>query len=488
MEDSQDRTSTARDEKVRFRLSALGQQLIGLNDPAVALKQLQLKRKQYQEITRRTAEAHHRSILELCSALQQKQLRFERLPLIKSSPKKKRKAKTARPDLTLPPTQYAAYWKLLPSDSWRPETREGAAMASIGDKVYLYGGASRSIYCDAWVLHSLYPRWVKTQPLGIPAETRMGHSLLVHQSSLVAFGGVTAYNRGSQHRECLNSVQVLRTEGLEWYRAEPSGVLVSMRRYHCAAVVGKHMLVHGGLSEKNTFLGDAAVLNLKLMKWKTVEIQGKGPGPIAFHTSAAVYPADQLSHPDFSLYRSPESQSALSPHAGVYVFGGLDANSLAHNELYLCRTGQRPLTWVRLQTRGSPPAPRFQHTLCFLRDLGLLVVFGGRNDTRSGSGYTCFNDVHLLNVATLTWMPVSVRGEVPEARCAHAAAAVNRQIVMFGGVVGGHYCRSDTFVLELDPKNVQELIAEEDQQLQELMHKRRQSAISQKAEPLHLSS
>ena len=40
-------------------------------------------------------------------------------------------------------------------------------MASIGDKVYLYGGAN-SIYSDAWVLHSLrgedaaqgIPAWV----------------------------------------------------------------------------------------------------------------------------------------------------------------------------------------------------------------------------------------------------------------------------------------------------------------------------------------
>ena len=45
-------------------------------------------------------------------------------------------------------------------------------MASIGNKVYLYGGAS-SIYSDAWVLHSLRG---EDAP---PGHTRMGHFLLV---------------------------------------------------------------------------------------------------------------------------------------------------------------------------------------------------------------------------------------------------------------------------------------------------------------------
>lgn len=484
MEATPARATTAQDEKVRFRLSALGQQLTGLNNPAVALQQLQQKRKQFQEISRRTAEAHRRSILELCSTLQQQQLRLDRMPAVKSSAKQKRKTRALQPDMPSPPTQYSAYWRLLPSDSWRPETREGAAMASVGDKVYLYGGASRSIYNDLWVLHSLYPRWVKTQPQGLPAESRMGHSLLQYQASLVTFGGVTAYNRGSQHRECLNSVKILQTEGLQWTHVEPSGVLVSMRRYHCAAMVGKHMLVQGGLSDKNSFLSDAAVLNMRSMKWKTLEMQGEGPGHIAFHTAVAVYPAD-LATSALSLFRTPESQDRYFPQAGVYVFGGLDANSQAHNQLYLCKTGQRPLAWSLLETRGMPPTPRFQHSLSYVRDLNLLVVIGGRDDTQSGTGYRCFNDVHLLSLVTLMWTPVVVRGEVP-GRCAHAAAAVHSQVVVFGGVEGGQYCRSDTFILELDSKNVQELMLEDQRrqqrQTEELQHKRRLESRTQSAQ------
>ena len=491
------RTSTAQDEKVRFRLSALGQQLTGLNNPVVALQQLQQKRRQYLDITRRTAEAHRQSILELCTSLQQ-QVRLERMPVIKSSPKKKRKARTVRPDLTPPVTQLSVYWRLLEEDSWRPETREGAAMATVGEKVYLYGGASRSIYSDLWVLHSLYPRWVKTQPAGLPAESRMGHSLLPHQGSLITFGGVTAYNRGAQHRECLNSVKLLRTDGLQWCLVEPTGVLVSMRRYHCAAIVGKHMLVHGGLNEKNAFLNDAAVLNLKGMKWKTVEVQGAGPGYIAFHTAVAVYPPDVVSSPDLSLFRLPETQDFNFPQTGIYVFGGLDVNSQAHNQLYLCRTGQRPIAWSIVKTEGTPPSPRFQHTLSYVRDMRLLVVIGGRNDTQSGSGYTCFNDVHLLNLVTLLWTPVIVRGEVPKVRCAHAAAAVGNQVVVFGGVEGGRYCSSDTYILELDPKTVQECVVEDrrrqQRQTEEMLNKRRLESRTQSAHnstqsrPLHTGS
>jgi hypothetical protein len=96
-----------------------------------------------------------------------------------------------------------------------------------------------------------------------------------------------------------------------------------------------------------------------------------------------------------------------------------------------------------------------------MRGLNFLVVYGGRNDTHSGGGYTCFNDVHILNLATLAWAQVNVRGEVPKPKCAHAAASISTQLVTFGGVDGGKYCSSDTYILELDQKQATELFQED---------------------------
>jgi hypothetical protein len=40
----------------------------------------------------------------------------------------------------------------------------------------------------------------------------------------------------------------------------------------------------GGLSDENSFLRDGAVLNMRAMKWKTVEMEETGPGHVAFHS------------------------------------------------------------------------------------------------------------------------------------------------------------------------------------------------------------
>ena len=494
MEVGQIRSSTAQDEKVRFRLSALGQHITGLNNPEAALHQLRLKRSQFNEITRRTDEAHQRSILALFSTLHEEKQRIERMPVVRTSPKKKRMWKgrwVTRDEWQqegAQPVRYTVYWKLLQSETWRPETREGAAMTSVGEKLYLYGGASRGIYNDLWVMHMLNPRWVRTQPQGVHPEPRMGHSLAEHRGNIVTFGGVTAYNRGSQHRECLNSVKILDTEKLYWRQIDTSGVLVSMRRYHIAVVVGKHMLLHGGLNEKNAFMSDAAVLSLNKMKWKQVDIQGTGPGHIAFHCAVGVFPKGTSELPGFSLYRIPETEGPPQERviaSGIYVFGGLDANSKAHNEVLLCKTGQRPLVWSVLETKGKPPVPRFQHTMTLVKDLNILVVYGGRNDSHSGSGYTCFNDVHILNLSTLTWAEVDVHGEVPRPRCAHSAASVSTQIISFGGVDGGRYCNSDTYVLELDQKVAQDLtqddIRRHQREAEEELQRRRMESRTQSA-------
>lgn len=362
--------------------------------------------------------------------------------------------------------QFKGFWKRLEDHSRRPEAREGAILAAIGQKTILVGGASRSIFNDIWVLYVLNPQWTLAHPPGPPFEPRMGHSAVNYQGKILLFGGETAFNRSSQLRECLNTVKCLKPDTVEWLPVLATGSAVVMRRYHSAAIVGKHMVIYGGLSEKNAYLGDCMVLNLDSWKWKSVEIHGKGPGPIAFHAVISVFPG--FNNEQTRLFSSPPStipNSSLKQQ-GMYLFGGLDANSQVHGVLYVLQTGQRPLTWVRPETLGTSPSPRFQHSFTLLPEIKTLVLFGGRNNEKSAEGYSCFADLHLLNLEDMTWRQVRTEGISPGARCAHAAVAVSGKIVVFGGVDGGKYCSGDTFVLEMDQKVVQDCIREQEREAQ----------------------
>jgi len=92
------------------------------------------------------------------------------------------------------------------------------------------------------------------------------------------------------------------------------------------------------------------------MKWKTVKIHEKDLLP---------FTPQQTNFP----YLYAVVQRAKTQEYMCLV----EANSLAHKELYLCHIGKKPLTWVRL---CSPPFPLLAHSAF----LDLLVAFGGCND------------------------------------------------------------------------------------------------------------
>ena len=478
--------ATPRPEELQqFRSSPLGQRLQTLNSPSETLKQLTLKRRQYEEIQRQSDLLQTLRLSRVTQEVNLEKAKIYRMPKVKKSPRDKRKRNAA----SRVSTELAAlgeegrespalvvgmkgFWRKVQGDIHRPESREGASFLSINQRVYLLGGSNRSIYNDLWVFFPQKSTWIRGEAWGVDPEPRMGHSAVSHNSQIVVFGGVTTFNRGTQSRGCLNTVKILRTEGMEWKQVDTAGECVVMRRYHSASMVGKHMLVYGGLSEKNAVLGDLLVLSMENYHWNEVKATGEGPGPLAFHTSVAVYPG--FNSDSVLLYRTldepfpPPKYPIQIP--GVYLFGGLTAAGLALNSLYILETNQRPLHWTKPAVSGLIPSPRFHHSLSLCPELNGLVLFGGRNNTSFSGGYSCFSDVCVLDLTSLTWTELNCQGEVPVSRCAHAGVLLNLQLIVFGGVDGMKYCSGDTFILELDQKVAVTCIRERQRQIQRMEH------------------
>ena len=91
--------------------------------------------------------------------------------------------------------------------------------------------------------------------------------------------------------------------------------------------------------------------------------------------------------------------------------------------------------WVRLKTNGSPPAPRYFHSVCALGDTK-LVCYGGmvpisvakdqQQDASGGQqqseqGVTVMSDVHVYDIGTQFWTSVAAPNP-PPGRYAHCAA------------------------------------------------------------------
>ena len=56
--------------------------------------------------------------------------------------------------------------------------------------------------------------------------------------------------------ECLNDVRIFDPVIFEWKYIKVTGEWIDIRRNHSSVIVGKYMLIHGGINNKSKHLND----------------------------------------------------------------------------------------------------------------------------------------------------------------------------------------------------------------------------------------
>ena len=117
------------------------------------------------------------------------------------------------------------------------------------------------------------------------------------------------------------------------------------------------LIVFGGTSSTSQCLADVHVLSLSTGFWSSPQCSGAIPRARANH--AAVMWGPNL----------------------LLVFGGCDPKAAGRfmNDVFVLDTVT--FTWHCLSVVGTPPAPRYWHTMVSLQ--GKAVVFGGSNATQT---------------------------------------------------------------------------------------------------------
>lgn len=349
------------------------------------------------------------------------------------------------------PKVFKCYWSKLPYNEGRPEVREGSGMSECCGSLYLYGGLSKTVYSDLYVLHAESQSWEPVQCTGLEPDTRYGHSFVECGPNIVLFGGALNANPKRQIRECFNTVRVLEPLGpvkALWKQLTTIGPVIEMRRYHAAAIVGRHMVVTGGLNQKNKVLEDCAVLDMDSGRWELRSFE-TGPLAICCHTAATVVESyvkiAGVDDPTLCAH-SPELKQR-----GLYLFGGMNSQGECCNTLRCIRPCPSGLESKAIETIGKPPAARCQHSMVFNRFTNVLVVFGGKMPESKLSTAAVFKDLHVLDLTNLHWSQVIVAGHVPRARWAHSCGTLQDKIVLFGGIEVNEFSSNETFILTLTP-------------------------------------
>ena len=191
----------------------------------------------------------------------------------------------------------------------------------------------------------------------------------------------------------------------------PSYGLMPGVAFHCSdvqkAAAGPRVLVYGGQRqgiqgtlyafEQST--GDGFVL-------MPDSAEGTGPPPPA-RTQATL------------------TSIGAEPQESLILFAGFVLNVGCENDLWKCTVGldaaSMPVpTWEKLEASGEVPGPRYGHSATYLLSKNKIVYFGGQDQTAQ------FNDVGMLDIASMAWSTPTVKGTPPIVRMKHTANAFSK--------------------------------------------------------------
>ncbi|KAJ0972251.1 hypothetical protein J5N97_020210 [Dioscorea zingiberensis] len=138
-----------------------------------------------------------------------------------------------------------------------------------------------------------------------------------------------------------------------------------------------------------------------------------------------------------SLHTTSQSPGPRDSHSAALVghkmiiFGGTNGSRKV-NDLHILDLKTKE--WTKPNCKGIPPSPRESHTATVVGE-DKLVIFGG-----SGEGEANYlNDIHILDLRSMTWTSPVVKDVQPVARDSHTAVAVGNKLLIYGGDCGDRY-------------------------------------------------
>ncbi|KAL0900841.1 hypothetical protein Bca101_084802 [Brassica carinata] len=244
----------------------------------------------------------------------------------------------------------------------------------------------------------------------------------------------------------------------QWTAPQTSGQRPKARYEHGAAVIQDKMYIYGG-NHNGRYLGDLYVLDLKSWTWSRIETKVGAESeetsptllsPCAGHSliswdnkllsigghtkdhsesmQVKVFDTHTYTWSMLKTYGKPPvsrgGQSVTVVGKTLVIFGGQDAKRSLLNDLHVLDL--ETMTWDEIEALGVSPSPRSDHAAAVHAERYLLI-FGG------GSHATCFDDLHVLDLQTVEWSRPAQQGEVPTPRSGHAGVTIGENWFIVGG-------------------------------------------------------
>ena len=342
---------------------------------------------------------------------------------------------------------------IYPSKNF-PEGKEQFSLCTKGKYLYLSGGLSTNMkQLSIWSLNMETLEWNKIL-LKNTTYSRFGHTSIYYQNKIYFFGGTLKIEKSS----LLTNLEIFSFHDKSFVVSNSKGGPCK-RKNHIAELIGNTMLIHGGLDEEEQILDDCYILNLLTLKWFIPVINSNTPHPKVYgHSSCLVVPNSVLTNGAFSVYKIPDvdyisKKGKKNIQKGLYIFGGKtkEINGLTNN-LWILLLGQTPLQWIKPETKGIQPSPRYYHSMNFYEKSRYIIIHGGRNDNLNSS--CALDDTFILELVNLNWIKIKLYSNNDNfkviSRFGHNSSIFDNKLIIFGGMNNNNYIGSSLFIVNLD--------------------------------------
>ncbi|GKU91637.1 hypothetical protein SLEP1_g5482 [Rubroshorea leprosula] len=278
-------------------------------------------------------------------------------------------------------------------------------------------------------------------------------------------------------RDIDTSNWLLEVDYDKWVALPVSGPRPSARYKHAAAVVDEKLYITGG-SRNGRYLSDVQVFDLRSLTWSNLKMKvEQTPDKPEDSGSQEIITAisdhsmikwgskllllgghsrkttdamivrfiDLETHACGVLNTSGQAPVARGGHSVTLVgsklilFGGEDRSRKLLNDVHILDL--ETMTWVAVEATRTAPAPRFDHTAA-VHSEHYLFIFGGCSHS------IFFNDLHVLDLQTMEWSQPQVQGDLVTPRAGHAGITIDEMWYIVGGGDNNNGCL-ETVVLNM---------------------------------------
>ena len=89
----------------------------------------------------------------------------------------------------------------------------------------------------------------------------------------------------------------------------------------------------------------------------------------------------------FLIQQGKKASKSLFPIQGIFCFGGQKSDLTVTNELKVLVLRNSDYWWYEVKAKGMPPLPRYGHSMSLYVPARVLVIYGGKDDTRNINGF-----------------------------------------------------------------------------------------------------